>query len=141
MQAFGAEQYEMLGVIFQVPLLFPLVQAARKAMIEQNPRERKRAHKHDLNNNILHRHRIVLSGHRPSPLYHAWTSDMFVDAISVHCLPLDIANVFVQRTVLFLAAHMAPVTAVVLSIPSLCRWMGQPPEVCELMMPCAPRSL
>ena len=42
-----------------------------------------------------------------------------------------------QRTVLFLAAHMAPVTAVVLSVPALCRWMGQDPKVCELMLPCA----
>ena len=43
-----------------------------------------------------------------------------------------------QRTVLFLAAHMVPVTAAVLSVPTLCRWMGQDARVCALMMPCVP---
>jgi hypothetical protein len=48
------------------------------------------------------------------------------------------AKTRVQRTVLFLAAHMLPVTGIVLSIPAMCRWMGQPLDVCKLMMPCAP---
>lgn len=44
-------------------------------------------------------------------------------------------TIIFQRTVLFLAAHMAPITAVVLSVPGLCRRMGQPDEVVDLMMP------
>lgn len=59
-------------------------------------------------------------------------------AMSRHPAQHNLIRVRVQRTVLFLAAHMAPVTAVVLSIPALCRWMGQPLEVCELMLPCVP---
>jgi multidrug resistance protein, MATE family len=44
-------------------------------------------------------------------------------------------TIIFQRTVLFLSAHMAPITAVVLSIPALCRFMGQPEDVVKLMMP------
>lgn len=44
-------------------------------------------------------------------------------------------SIIFQRTVLFLAAHAAPLSLFVLAAPPLFRAMGQPAAVCDLMAP------
>jgi multidrug resistance protein, MATE family len=47
----------------------------------------------------------------------------------------DRLSIIFQRTCLFLAVHLAPILAIVLSAPSVLAWAGQRPDVCRLMLP------
>ena len=67
---------------------------------------------------------------------HATLQIILITMLHVVRKQIEIVRVCVQRTVLFLATHMLPATGVMLSMPALYKWMGQPAEVCELMMPC-----